>query len=177
MALCQYRPYVLTSAPEENYLAIHIRCDNGHTKSLAKALGCKLEQAKDHKMPFDDTIVSIDSAGLSVDPAIRRPLPPVSIDGPFGGVSKDIFKFEAAWIYALDKEVELYASVLKSVWYRMNYSTQPCCLRKIYFFWECENFRSSEWFASLLKTIEARDMDEKMEIYTVNSEEIAVIRD
>ena len=167
----------MTSAPEENYLAIHICCDNGHTKSLAKALGCKFEQAKDHKRPFDDTIIGINSASLNVDPAIRRPLPPVSIDGPFGGISKDIFQFEAAWISAHGNDVEPYASVLKSVWYRMNHSTQPCCLRKIYFYWECENFRSLEWFASLLKAIEARDMDEKIEIYTVNNQAIKIIRD
>lgn len=166
----------MTSAPEENYLAIHIRCDDGHTKSLAKALGCQFEQAKDHKRPFNDTIISIDSSSLDVAPAIRRSLPPVSIDGPFGSISKDIFQFEAAWIRAVGNDIEVYASVLKSVCYRMNYSTQPCCLRKIYFFWECENFRSSEWFTSLLKAIEARDMDEKIEIYTVNNSGIEVIR-
>ena len=160
----------MTSAPEDNYLAIHIRCDDGHTKSLAKALGCKFEQAKDHKTPFDDTIISIDSSSLDVDPAIRRPLPPVSIDGPFGNAPKDIFRFEAALISALGNDVQAYASVLKSVWYRMNYSTQRCCLRKIYFFWECENFTSLEWFASLLTAIEARDIDKRIEIYTVNSQ-------
>ncbi len=145
--------------------------------SLAKAIGCKLEQAKDHKRQFDDTIIGIDSSSLNVDPAIRRPLPPVSIDGPFGGISKDIFQFEAAWISALGNNVEAYASVLKSVWYRMNYSTQPCCLRKIYFFWQCENFRPLEWFASLLKAIEAQDTDNKIEIYTVNKQGIVAIRD
>ena len=148
-----------------------------HTKSLAKALGCTFEQAKDRKRPFDETYLDIDSASLNVDPAIRRPLPPVFIDRPFGGVSKDIFQFEAAWICVFGNCVEPYASILKSVWYRMNYSIQPCCLRKVYFFWECEDFRSLEWFASLLKAIEARDLDKKIEIYTVSNYRIEVIGD
>lgn len=142
---------------------------------MAKALGCRFDQAKDHKESFDDPIIGIDGSSLNVDPAIRRPLPPVSVDGPFGGVSKDIFQFEAACIAALGDDVESYASVLKSVWYRMNYSTQPCCLNKVYFFWECEDFRSLEWFASLLKAIEARDMDVRIEIYTVGNQGIGVI--
>ena len=177
VTLCQDRPYVLTSAPEESYLAIHIRCDNEHTKSLAKALGCRFGPSKDHKRSCDDTIIGITSLGFSIDPVIRRPLPPVFIDGPFGGVSIDIFQFEAACISALGNNIEAYASLLKSVWYRMNCSTQPCSLRKVYFFWECENFGSLEWFASLLKAIEAQDMDEKIEIYTVNNQGIEVIRD
>ena len=177
VALCRDRPYVLTSAPEENYLAIHIRCDNEYTKSLAKALGCKFGQFKGYKGSFNDTIISTDSLSFNVGPAIRRPLPPVSIDGPFGGVSDSLFQFEAACISALGNDIEAYASILKSVWYRMNCSTQPCSLRKVYFFWECENFGSLEWFASLLKAIEAQDMDEKIEIYTVNNHEIEVIRD
>ena len=154
-----------------------MRCDTGHTKSLAKALGCIFEQAKDDKRTFGDNIIGINSANLNVNPAIRRPLPPVSIDGPFGGVSKDMFQFEAAWIVVFGNNVEIHASVLKSVWYRMNFSTQPCCLRKIYFFWECENLKPLEWFASLLKAIEAQDMDEKIEIYTVNNSRIVAIRD
>ena len=177
VTLYQDRPYILTSAPEETYLAIHIRCDNEHTKSLAKALGCKFGPSKDHKKSFEDTFVGMNSLGFSMDPTIRRPLPPVFIDGPFGGVSNDIFQSEAACISALGINIEVYASVLKSVWYRMNCSTQPCSLRKVYFYWECENFGSLEWFASLLKAIEAQDMDGKIEIYTVNNRGIKVIRD
>ena len=128
-------------------------------------------------MSCDDTIIGIDSLSFNVGPAIRRPLPPVSIDGPFGGVSNNIFQSEAACISALGYDAEAYASVLKSVWYRMNCSTQPCSLRKVYFFWECESFGSMEWFASLLKAIEAQDMDEKIEIYTVIYQGIEVMRD
>jgi NADPH oxidase len=158
----------LTSAPEEDYLSVHVECSNAYTQSLAAALGCKFEQHIDKRAPYTSAVVGIDHQPrrLDVDPTIRRLLPSVFIDGPFGGTSTDLFEFESVILAALGDRIELFASILKSIWYRMNYPSQKCCIRKVYFLWACNDFCHCEWFISLLIAIEAQDLDHNIEIYT-----------
>ena len=105
---------------------------------------------------------------MDVDPAIRKILPRVFIDGPFGSASEDVFKYEVAVLVGAGIGVTPFASILKSIWYRMNYPKQKTRLRKVYFFWVCRDFGSFEWFRSLLMAIEAQDMDCQIEIHTVS---------
>jgi len=103
-----------------------------------------------------------------VDPRIRRIMPRVYVDGPFGSASEDIFKYEVAVLVGAGIGVTPFASILKSIWYRMNYSHQKTRLRKVYFFWVCRDFGSFEWFRSLLMAIESQDMDNHIEILRVS---------
>ena len=116
------------------------------------------------------TVIGIDHkfAIVDTDPTIRKVLPPVFVDGPFGGASKDIFQFEVAVVCALGSIVEPYASILKSVWYRINCATEKTQLGKIYFVWSYTESSYCKWFASLLLAIEAQDMDHNIEICTVS---------
>jgi NADPH oxidase len=40
----QYHPFTLTSAPEEDYISVHIRCVGDWTTAFAKALGANLDE-------------------------------------------------------------------------------------------------------------------------------------
>ena len=40
ISLWQYHPFTLTSAPEEEYVSVHIRCEGDFTTTLAQKLGC-----------------------------------------------------------------------------------------------------------------------------------------
>ena len=160
VSLWQYHPFTLTSAPEEDYISVHIRMVGDFTKSFGRALGCDLDRkggaAKGEKAVAND----------SGEP-LRRILPRVYIDGPFGSASEDVFKFEVAVLVGAGIGVTPFASILKSIWYRMNYSQGKTRLRKVYFFWICRDFGSFEWFRSLLLAIEAQDLDDRIEIHTV----------
>ena len=113
--------------------------------------------------------VNRNSTIIDVDPNIRRTLPQVYIDGPFGNDSESIFAFEVAILVGVGIGVTPFASILKSIWYRMNYPQRMTHLRKVYFFWVCRDFESFEWFRSLLMAIEAQDMDSHIEIHTVST--------
>jgi NADPH oxidase len=130
--------------------------------ALAKSLGCDFSKGGDKG---GAVIKSIDEEG--VDPSLRRVLPRVYVDGPFGSASEDVFKFEVAVLCGAGIGVTPFASILKSIWYRMNYPQGRSRLRKVYFFWIIRDFGSLEWFRSLLKAIEAQDMDHAIEIHTV----------
>jgi NADPH oxidase 2 len=166
VSVWQYHPFTLTSAPEENHISIHIRMVGDFTKAVGKVLGCDIDKPKD-KRATTSQVVGIGPGADGVDPAIRRVLPRVYIDGPFGSASEDVFKYETAILIGAGIGVTPFASILKSIWYRINYPQKKTRLRKVYFFWVCRDFGSFEWFRSLLLAIEAQDMDNHIEIHTV----------
>lgn len=142
------------------------------TKQVGRVLGCDVDRKKDSSQ-----VVSVNKNGPgadSADPAIRRVLPRVYIDGPFGSASEDVFKYEIAVLVGAGIGVTPFASILKSIWYRMNYPQKKTRLRKVYFFWICRDFGSFEWFRSLLLAIEAQDMDNHIEIHTYLTAKIKV---
>lgn len=76
----QWHPFTLTSAPEEDYISIHIRIVGDFTSELAKALGCDFD-AKDEKSGKQVT--------GAANPPVNKVLPRVMVDGPFGSASED----------------------------------------------------------------------------------------
>ncbi|KAK0637687.1 Respiratory burst oxidase-like protein B [Lasiodiplodia hormozganensis] len=172
VSVWQYHPFTLTSAPEEDYISIHVRCVGNFTRALAKVLGCDFDKKEVKKK--DTTVVSGSADENSVDPSLRRILPRVYIDGPFGSASEDVFKFEIAVLVGAGIGVTPFASILKSIWYRMNYPQGKTRLRKVYFFWVCRDFGSLEWFRSLLAAIEAQDLEDHIEIHTYLTAKVKV---
>ncbi|EOD48145.1 Cytochrome b245 heavy chain [Neofusicoccum parvum] len=172
VSVWQYHPFTLTSAPEEDYISVHVRCVGNFTKALAKSLGCEFDR-KDAKEK-STAVVSGAADESSVDPSLRRILPRVYIDGPFGSASEDVFKFEIAVLVGAGIGVTPFASILKSIWYRMNYPQGKTRLRKVYFFWICRDFGSLEWFRSLLMAIEAQDLEDHIEIHTYLTAKVKV---
>jgi len=59
-----------------------------------------------------------------------------------------------------------FASILKSIWYRMNNfnDSKSTRLSKVYFTWVIRDFGSAEWFHSLLHAIEEQDTQNRIEI-------------
>ena len=161
---------LITSAPEEDFLSVHVYCTSDFTNSLAASIGCEFEPQEEITGVLMSKVIGIDQKApiLDVDPTIRRPLPAVFIDGPFGGAWEDIFEYEIAVLIGAGTGIMPFASILKSIWYRMNYPHQKTFLRKIYFFWVCRDIGSFEWFMSLLRAIEAQDMDSLIEIHTAS---------
>jgi hypothetical protein len=106
------------------------------------------------------------------------------IDGPFGSASEDFQKYEVAVLVGAGIGVTPFASILKSIWYRVNYPTgKRSKLRKVHFFWVyplpsmivaralinkqiCRDFESFEWFRALLTAIETQDLGHLIEIHT-----------
>jgi hypothetical protein len=129
------------------------------TKAFGKALGCETDRRGGGEK----------GKGNGPMEPLRKILPRVYIDGPFGSASEDVFKFETAVLVGAGIGVTPFASILKSIWYRMNYPQGKTRLRKVYFFWICRDFGSFEWFRSLLLAIEAQDLEDHIEIHTVSS--------
>ena len=83
----QWHPFTLTSAPEEDYISVHIRVVGDFTSAFAKALGCDFDSKNAPEKGEE---------GRVVPPPVNRVLPRVMVDGPFGSASEDFSKFEVA---------------------------------------------------------------------------------
>ncbi|KAF8508456.1 NADPH oxidase [Hysterangium stoloniferum] len=155
----QWHPFTLTSAPEEDYISVHIRVAGDFTSALAKAVGCDF----DSKPSKDD---EKKAASMTVNPPINRVLPRVMVDGPFGSASEDFLNYEAVLLVGAGIGVTPFASILKSIWYRMNNfnNSKSTRLSKVYFTWVIRDFGTAEWFHSLLHAIEEQDTQNRIEI-------------
>ncbi|KAG9226910.1 hypothetical protein CCMSSC00406_0003417 [Pleurotus cornucopiae] len=156
----QWHPFTLTSAPEEDYISVHIRVCGDFTRALALAVGCDFSKEKD-KAPAGGKVV-----GTNTNPPINRTLPRVMVDGPFGSASEDFLNYETVLLVGAGIGVTPFASILKSIWYRMNNfnHSKPTRLSKVYFTWVIRDFGTAEWFHSLLHAIEEQDTQNRIEI-------------
>lgn len=153
----QWHPFTLTSAPEEDYISVHIRIVGDFTRAFSKAVGCNFDKKEKGEKS---------SEGRVVPPPVNRVLPRVMVDGPFGSASEDFLKYETVLLVGAGIGVTPFASILKSIWYRMNNfnNSKPTRLSKVYFTWVIRDFGSAEWFHSLLKAIEEQDTMRRIEI-------------
>ena len=91
LILLLYFVYIhLLSAPEEDYISVHIRIVGDFTTTLAKAVSCSLLADGDR----GDIAAGGKVVGTSTNYPKVTNLPRVMIDGPFGSASKDFLNFE-----------------------------------------------------------------------------------
>lgn len=157
----QWHPFTLTSAPEEDYISVHIRVVGDFTSALAKAVGCDFDSKQSKEVDSSGGKV----IGTDTNP-LNRVLPRIMVDGPFGSASEDFLNYETVLLVGAGIGVTPFASILKSIWYRMNNvnSSKPTRLSKVYFTWVIRDFGSAEWFHSLLHAIEEQDTGNRIEI-------------
>ena len=141
----QFHPFTLTNAPEQPFISVHMRMAGDWTNAFAKKLGITFTD-KDGKEPL-----------IGVD--CRAKLPEVRVDGPFGSASEDVFEYEVAMLFGAGIGVTPFASILKSIWFRVNHPTRVMKLRKVYFYWICRDKEAFEWFQDLLSNLEREDLE------------------
>jgi hypothetical protein len=148
------------SAPEEDYISVHIRVAGDFTTALSKACGCEFVK----KGKGDDAGGKV--VGTAANPPMNRVLPRVMVDGPFGSASEDFLNYETILLVGGGIGVTPFASILKTIWYRMNNlsNAKSTRLSKVYFTWVIRDFGTAEWFHSLLHAIEEQDTQNRIEI-------------
>jgi hypothetical protein len=95
-----------SSAPEEDYISVHIRIVGDFTGAFAKAVGCDFD-SKDGK---EAAAAGGKVVGTATNPPINRVLPRVMVDGPFGSASEDFFKYETVLLVGAGIGVTPFAS-------------------------------------------------------------------
>ena len=157
----------MTSAPEENYLSIHLDCSHEINRKMACSIGCDFATSQTDAgsyMALKDDVEAYTEAKKPSAPSLS---PQLVIKGPYGNATRNIVKSNIAVCIGAGSRAVAFASVLKSVWYHMNSPYGSNSLKRVYFIWICRDFVSYEWFKSLLLAIEMQDLDWSIEIHTV----------
>ncbi|KAI0071776.1 hypothetical protein K474DRAFT_568109 [Panus rudis PR-1116 ss-1] len=166
----QWHPFTLTSAPEEDYISVHIHIAGNFTRELAHIVGCDFDSDAKPDLEYNDRhpLKPYGRSAIvnSAANPINRVLPRIMVDGPFGSASEDFLNYETVLLVAAGIGVTPFASILKSIWYRMNNfaDSKSTRLSKVYFVWVIRDFGSAEWFHSLLRAIEDQDSLRRIEI-------------
>jgi NADPH oxidase len=96
------------SAPEEDYISIHIRVVGDFTREFAKTLGCDFDKKGGEKGEKGATGGRV--VGTDVNPPVNRILPRIMVDGPFGSASEDFLKYETVLLVGAGIGVTPFAS-------------------------------------------------------------------
>lgn len=140
----EWHPFTLTSAPEEDYLSVHIRVVGDWTGKLKKTL-----------LPF-----------RNLNDIPTQIAPRIAVDGPYGSASQNVFDYETAVCVGTGIGITPFASFLKSIYYRKRDGVSTR-LRKVYFIWICPDMYAFEWFTDWLKQVE-KQLDEMNERNLLN---------
>ena len=98
------------SAPEEDYISVHIRVVGDFTRDLAGALGCDFDKKGGGKGEKGEKDASGKVVGTNVNPPLNRVLPRIMVDGPFGSASEDFLKYETVLLVGAGIGVTPFAS-------------------------------------------------------------------
>jgi NADPH oxidase len=151
LSVFQWHPFTLTSAPQEEFLSVHIRLDGDWCQSFARKCGLTFSEEDYRKKP-------------RIGPDIN--LPEVLVDGPYGAASEDWKNYEVIMCVGAGIGVTPFASILKSIFFLKNQGNPSIFyLKKVYFIWVCREIASFEWFQTLLLVIE-REFPDLVEIHT-----------
>jgi len=150
----EWHPFTISSAPEEDFVSVHIRVVGDWTGKLSKLLN-------EHQ-----------KLGVVTEDMFTAPngMPILRIDGPFGAASEDIFKFEVVMLIGAGIGVTPFASILKSIRYRIEAQQatgqMDIPITKAYFYWIAREKNSFEWFLELLSTLEDSGANDVLELNT-----------
>ncbi|KAJ1970716.1 hypothetical protein H4R34_005974, partial [Dimargaris verticillata] len=184
----QWHPFTLTSAPEDDYISVHIRMAGDWTRQFAERLGCNLNgkggEPTKRFNPLRHKTLRRPNRGASGPARASEPandasqaskshtnailqskgLPRIMVDGPFGAPTEHVFDYEVALLVGAGIGVTPFASVLKSLWYRVTHPGKLNKLVKVYFVWICRDIQAFEWFQDLLVALEQEELGDFLEI-------------
>ncbi|XP_071819620.1 NADPH oxidase 4-like isoform X2 [Apostichopus japonicus] len=125
----EWHPFTLTRCPTKcnPTFTIHIRVKGDWTSAVKELL---LEQR--HR--------NIEAAATSI--------PRFFVDGPFGGSSQDVFKYNTSVCIAGGVGITPFAAVLNEL--RMRASLGNLKLRSLYLIWICRQVDCFQWFAEMI---------------------------
>jgi len=149
IAAQEWHPFTITSAPEEDFVSVHIRIVGDWTGDLFNFLNPEKK------------------LGIIQENLLSAPdgSPIFRIDGPYGAASEDTFKFKTVMLIGGGIGVTPFASILKSVRYRIDMSGESA-IQKVYFFWVCRDKNAFEWFSDLLAALEQANINQFLDINT-----------
>mmetsp|Transcript_5020 Transcript_5020/g.8338 ORF Transcript_5020/g.8338 Transcript_5020/m.8338 type:complete len:1579 (-) Transcript_5020:342-5078(-) len=142
----EYHPFTITSAPEDEYLSLHIRTVGYWTNAAKKIYGSIAQGSQEDRPEY----------------------PKLYVDGPFGTHMEDWTGNEVSIMCGGGIGVTPFASILKDLIYKIRSAKKKgrrFGVKRLYFFWVSDSQANFEWFGDLLAKVEEEDTDGILRVY------------
>ncbi|XP_051132221.1 putative respiratory burst oxidase homolog protein H [Andrographis paniculata] len=164
----EWHPFSITSAPDDDYLSVHIRALGDWTTELrerfAKVCEPKSRRGKSSLMRMETKAYS-DSTGDE--------FPRIIIKGPYGAPAQNYKKYDILVLIGLGIGATPMISIIKDIvnneskWAALEEVTgERKCPERAYFYWVTREQGSFDWFKGVLEDIAEYDANHVIELHS-----------
>ncbi|KAG8093152.1 hypothetical protein GUJ93_ZPchr0012g18820 [Zizania palustris] len=175
----EWHPFTITSAPDDSYLSMHIRCRGDWTSSF-RAIFSQI-----CRPPMNGQSGLLRADCMSMEHNAR--FPKLLIDGPYGAPAQDYWKYDVLLLIGLGIGATPLISIVKDV---LNHIQEPDAedpssarpapssspdrrrggdrafmTDRVYFYWCTREEGSFEWFRGVMNEVADRDVGGAIELH------------
>lgn len=165
----EWHPFTITSAPDDDYLSVHIRALGDWTTELRNIFSkvCEPQAPK----PRRGNLIRLETRAKT-EPGAQAEFPTIWIKGPFGAPAQDYTKFDILLLIGLGIGATPFVSIIKDLLNNAAKCGQDGTefSRKkgpgrAYFYWVTREQASFEWFKGVMDDISEYDHDNVIEMH------------
>ncbi|CAL4993155.1 unnamed protein product [Urochloa decumbens] len=172
----QWHPFSITSAPQDDYVSVHIRDAGDWTRQLVKIFSEANKRQGGHQIPTENG--DRDSA-MTTNPR----WPKLRIDGPYGAPAQDYKQYDVVLLVGMGIGATPMISIIKDIVNNLKHlhggdieagmrsasaamsSSSSFRTRRAYFYWVTREQRTFEWFHKVMEEVVAADRDRVIELH------------
>ncbi|VFQ98121.1 unnamed protein product [Cuscuta campestris] len=166
----EWHPFSITSAPDDNYLSVHIRTLGDWTTELknkfAKACEPQSVQSRKGNLVRMETKAYSNASGES-----QTVFPAILIKGPYGAPAQNYKKYDILLLIGLGIGATPFISIIKDILHseavvtEQNVEPNRAGPHRAYFYWVTREQGSFEWFKGVMDDIAEYDRNHVIEMH------------
>ncbi|XP_004148243.2 putative respiratory burst oxidase homolog protein H isoform X3 [Cucumis sativus] len=161
IAACEWHPFSITSAPDDEYLSLHIRNAGDWTEKLVERFGKAVEGGKITKIGGIHRQENINDSKWESG----EKYPKILIKGPYGAVTQDYKKYKVLLLIGFGTGATPMISILKDILNQIKTHEKEKStdengeskFKKAYFYWITRTEESFEWFKGVMNDVAEHD--------------------
>ncbi|KAH6814591.1 ferric reductase-like transmembrane component family protein [Perilla frutescens var. frutescens] len=163
----EWHPFSITSAPDDDYLSVHIRTLGDWTTELKKRFekACEPQTTK----PIRGNLVRMETKAYSKAP---QEFPKIVVKGPYGAPAQDYKKYDILLLVGLGIGATPFISIIKDIVNNESGSSLPGDVtggktgpERAYFYWVTREQGSFDWFKGVMDDIAEYDHHHIVEMH------------
>ncbi|CAL4993139.1 unnamed protein product [Urochloa decumbens] len=175
----QWHPFSITSAPQDDYVSVHIRDAGDWTRQLVKIFSEANKGQGGHQIPTEngdrDSAMTTNPRGASLWPKVR-------IDGPYGAPAQDYKQYDVVLLVGMGIGATPMISIIKDIVNNLKQlngdveagtgsgssaasSSSSFRTRRAYFYWVTRDQGTFEWFHRVMDEVVEADREGVVELH------------
>ncbi|RDX75862.1 Respiratory burst oxidase-like protein C, partial [Mucuna pruriens] len=152
----EWHPFSITSAPDDDYLSVHIKILGDWTRSLK----AKFSRACQQPVNGQSGLLRAECVKGHDSPTC---FPKVLVDGPYGAPAQDYREYEVVLLVGLGIGATPMISILKDM---KSARLSDFKTRRAYFYWVTRDQGSFDWFKGVMNEVAEEDRRKVIELHS-----------